>query len=60
MVKSESCIRNKKFAINYSFMLSACMAIAIILAYTQMILKFNGEAKSQLITQSVTVEQSRS
>ena len=60
MVKSESCIRNQKYAISYSFMLSASMAVATVLACTQMILKFNTNAKSQWITQSVTVEQSRS
>ena len=48
MVKSESCIRNQKYAISYSFMLSASsMAVTTVLASTQMILKFNGEAKSK-------------
>ena len=56
---SESCIRNQKYAINYSFMLSASMAVTTVLACAQMILKFNGKVKSQLITQSVMVEQSR-
>ena len=59
MVKSESCMRNRKYVINYSFMLSASMAVSTVLAFTQMILKFNGKAKSQIITRSVTVEQSQ-
>ena len=48
MVKSESCIRNQKYSINYSFMLSGSMAVTTVLACAQMILKFNGKVKSQL------------
>ena len=59
MVKSKSCLRNKKYAIIYLFMLPASMAVTTVLACTQMILKFNIKAKSQFITQSVTVDQSR-
>ena len=58
MVKPESCLRNKKYAIIYLFMLPASMAVTTVLACTQIILKFNVKAKSQFITQSVTVEQS--
>ena len=47
--KSESSIGNKKYAISYSFMLSASKAVTNVLACTQMILQFNGETKSQLI-----------
>ena len=38
MAKSEPSIRNKKYAISYSFMLSASKAITTVLACTQMIL----------------------
>ena len=37
MVKSESCIRNQKYAISYSFILSASMVVTTVLACTQMI-----------------------
>ena len=57
--ESESSIRNKKYANNYSFMLSASKAVTTVLACTQMVLQFNGETKSLLVTQSVPVEQSR-
>ena len=57
--KFESSIRDKKYAISYSFMLSASKAVTTVLGCTQMILQLNGETKSQLGTQSVTVEQSR-
>ena len=56
--KSESSMRNKKYAISYSFMLSASKAATTVLACTQMIFQFNGETKYQLVTQSVTVKQS--
>ena len=59
MAKSESSIRNKKYAISYSFMISASKAVTTVLVCTQMIFQFNGETKSQLVTQSVTVEKSR-
>ena len=50
--KSEFSIRNITYAISYSFMLSASKAVATVLACTQMILQFNGETKSQVVTQS--------
>ena len=46
MVKFESCMRSQEYAVNYSFMLSASMAVTTVLARTQMILKLNGKAKS--------------